>query len=154
MWDPTLTAWQVMGVTLHQIASDITFSDFALQTVDLTVTRPAPLFGIWSRQEQPDTVTVAEGEAVLAVNGMDIAVEAGQGYFADGIQTTATAIDAPYSAARVLEIDPATLTTRLIGEEIPGGLIASDALRPDEGLIPSGANKFARQVASKNLLPR
>ncbi|MAU08595.1 MAG: hypothetical protein CL607_02145 [Anaerolineaceae bacterium] len=92
---------QVMGVTLHQIASDITFSDFALQTVDLTVTRPAPLFGIWSRQEQPDTVTVAEGEAVLAVNGMDIAVEAGQGYFADGIQTTATAIDAPYSAARV-----------------------------------------------------
>lgn len=92
---------QVMGVTLHQIAPGITFSDFALQTVDLTVTQPAPLFGIWSREEQPDTVTVAEGEAVLAVDGMDIAVAAGQGYFADGIQTTATPIDAPYSAARV-----------------------------------------------------
>ncbi|MCA9913625.1 MAG: SH3 domain-containing protein, partial [Anaerolineae bacterium] len=92
---------QVTGVTLQQIAPVVRFSEFALQTVDLTITQPAALFGIWSRQDQPDTVTVAEGEALLSVNGDEIRVGAGQGYFADGIQTAATPIDAPYSAARV-----------------------------------------------------
>lgn len=92
---------EVMGVTLHQVAPDVRFSEFALQTVDLTITQPAALFGIWSRQDQPDTVTVAEGEVVLAVDGMAVSVGVGQGFFADGNQTTPTTIDAPYSAARV-----------------------------------------------------
>ncbi len=57
---------------------------------------------------------------------------------------------APYSASRVLEIDPERGTTRLVGDEVPGGLIASDALRPDEGLVPSGANKYHGLAEASN----
>ncbi|MCA9889765.1 MAG: hypothetical protein KC546_15405 [Anaerolineae bacterium] len=96
---------EVDGVTIQRLAPEMSISEFVLHSLDLSVIEPAALFGVWSRRGQPDVITVAEGSARINFNDFEFDVAAGQGFFADNMadimQMSATAIDSPYSAARV-----------------------------------------------------
>lgn len=99
--DSISVAGMITGNAVIQTTEDTDFASFALDLQDMQITQPARLMSVWSFPDEVDTLTVAEGTAIVAYNDTQVEVSEKTGYRAEPDRTSAIAFHPQWNAARL-----------------------------------------------------
>lgn len=101
--DALITLHQhVIGRSVQHMPANFS-GDFLLETGQITLTQPATLFAVWAEANQPATVAVDQGEAVLTTQeGESISIPAGAGIYFGSSTLTPVSLQSPINPARLI----------------------------------------------------
>lgn len=77
---------------------------FVLENAEITITDSADLFSLWVYDDQPSTITVAEGELTVFDSDNSTLINANQAYRFDADEATIHDLDQPLNAPRLTGI--------------------------------------------------
>lgn len=94
---------RLSGIAIQQTAFDADLS-FEIVADELTVTEPGRLLAIWSLPDQPDSVTVARGQARLTYAGESYPLQRGEGLQVRDDSVGVESFEGPWNAARLTSV--------------------------------------------------